>query len=313
MNDHTFLQVQAVQLREMLQGAGDDPILVPQLRQRLADIEEDLRKAEQSNGELFLTAVPSAPRAALFLQGGGVEASTGIRPSLAGEALIQYERMFVEQALHDEREAARTAGRQRRPRGAPVPALLFTGTPRGSFGLEFATQRAEDESLLEIHSRSLEHVAEALVQVSASDCSLEQVIRNISPRVLRPMKKFLSVLAQHGAEIRLAFSAAPSQSISGERIKLAAERLDRELEEAELEASGTFRGLTRESLVFDLIADDGVLITGSIADHLTEDDLDRINELTNNRCVASLQKTTLRQLGGAPRESYLLLDAKPEH
>lgn len=45
MNDMTFLQIQAVQLRQLLADAGDDPILVPQLRQRLADAEQQLNSA----------------------------------------------------------------------------------------------------------------------------------------------------------------------------------------------------------------------------------------------------------------------------
>ena len=75
---------------------------------------------------------------------------------------------------------------------------------------------------------------------------------------------------------------------------------------------GTFRGSTRESTVFDLLPDEGGLITGTMADNLTEEDFDRIDALTNKRCVASLQVTTLRPVVAAPRQEYLLLDAKPE-
>ena len=56
--------------------------------------------------------------------------------------------MFVEQALHDERMMAKDAGRNRRPRGSPAPELLFVGTPRGSFGLEFVPQTPDDPTLL---------------------------------------------------------------------------------------------------------------------------------------------------------------------
>jgi hypothetical protein len=48
MNDVTFLQIQVVQLRELLAEAGDDPILVPQLQQRLAEAEQQLSSAKPS-------------------------------------------------------------------------------------------------------------------------------------------------------------------------------------------------------------------------------------------------------------------------
>ncbi len=72
-------------------------------------------------------------------------------------------------------------------------------------------------------------------------------------------------------------------------------------------ARGVFRGLTRESRIFDLVADDAKLITGTIAANLREEDLDRIAGLTNQRCLASLQKATFCQ-GGVWQESYLLLN-----
>lgn len=118
-------------------------------------------------------------------------------------------------------------------------------------------------------------------------------------------------LRQRLQNVEEELAAAPSQSISSELIKRAADRLEQELEEAEITVEGLFRGLTRESLVFDLVTDDQTLITGAIADDLVEEDLDRIDELTNKRCVARLLKTTLRIVAGAPRETYLLLNATP--
>ncbi len=311
MNDRSFLKDQAAQIRRLLDEAADDPILVPQLQQRLQAAEHELKAAESTLTTHF--PIESAlPKVALFLKGTGVRDSEGIRPALAGEALIKYERMFMEQALHDERAAARATGRTRRRRGAPTPTLLFTGTPRGSFGLEFVPQQSGDDALLPVHAQTLKNIANALMRVSVADPTLEEAIAGISPRVLQPMKRFLKTLAQYEAELRLAFSDEPSRVIGGDRIKQAAERLDREWEEKEIEVKGTFRGLTRETTVFDLLPDGGGLISGTIADSLTEEDFDRIDALTNQPCVVVLQVTTLRPIGGTPRVTYLLLDAKPK-
>lgn len=311
MKDLTFLKVQALELRRLLERAGDDPIAVPQLRERLADAEKELQAALQQNGKLFPRDIHELPRAALFLRGGGVQGSQGIRPALAGEALIQYEKMFIEQVIHDEREAARNAGRQRRRRGAPTPSLLFTGTPRGSFGLEFVPQMTEEGSLLEVHAQSLRNVAEVLVRIAGSDAdSLDEAIGPLPPRMLHPLKQFLKTLADHNAELRLAFHDKPSQSLTASQIQKAAERLARDVIENEIEMSGIFRGVTLETGHFDLRIDTGEVITGTVADDLTEDDLERIDGLTNKQCKAHLLKTTVQNISGTSSSSFVLLDAE---
>ena len=311
MNDRRYLQIQALQLQQLLDGSEDDPILAPQLKERLDDIHEELKSLGTGEGVLLATEAPPLPRAALFLRGDAVQGSDGIKPSLAGEALIQYEKMYIEQALHDEREAARETGRQRRRKGSAAPGLFFTGTPRGSFGLEFVPQQTDDIAALAVHAKSLGNVADALVRVGSGKFKHDE-LETIPPRVLQPLKRFLKVLAQHGAELRLALSNGPSNVLEIENIKEAADRLEREVSEEEVTVHGTFRGLTRESVIFDLVADECGLITGTLADSLTEDDLDRIDALTNSRCVAVLQKTTLRQVGASDQSKHLLLDAQPE-
>jgi hypothetical protein len=311
MNNQTFLQIQAAELRRLLQGAGDDPIVAPQLRERLAEVERDLKAISTRQVTLLPKESVILPRAAIFLRGGGVQDSEGIRPILAGEALIQYEKMFIEQALHDEREAARKAGRQRRPRGASTPGLLFTGTPRGSFGLEFVPQATED-GYLEVHAQSLRNVADAIVLVAESDSkSLDETIKSIPSRVLQPLKQFMKTLSQYEAEVRLAFPDRPARSLSVENVRIAADRLEREVHQETVEISGVFRGVTRESGVFDLRTDLEDVITGTVADYLTEDDLERIDTLTNMRCKAKLQETTIRSVAGISSPSYVLLEAEP--
>lgn len=319
MNDQRFFKIQAIQLRQLLEQAGDDPILVPQLTERLESVEKELASLLEEKPSLFgvdIAALPPAtvlPRAAVFLRGGGVQGSEGIRPALAGEALIQYEKMFTAQALHDEREAAKTEGRQRRRRGASTPSLYFTGTPRGSFGLEFVPQQSGDEATLKVHEQSLQNIARALASVGNSDgTSLEKVLQGIPTRVLQPMKSFLKVLAQHGAELRLAFSNAPSQSVNIENVKRASDLLEREVTEKQVEHRGTFRGVTRETGFFDFNTDDVGTISGTVADNLTEEDLERIDALTNKRCVAQLYETSVQQVSGEAKSSYLLLDAEEE-
>jgi hypothetical protein len=301
-----------LELRQLLKKAEKDPVLAPQLRERLEEVERELETSNHEPGTLLPPEPVELTRAAIFLRGGGVEDSLGIRATLAGEALIQYEKMFVEQALHDEREAARRAGRQRRRRGTAAPALLLTGTPRGSFGLEFVAQPTEGRDLLAVHAQSLRHVAEALTRVAESTSeSLEQTVTRIPPRVLPPLRKFLSVLVSHGAELRLAFPDLLARSLPAGQLQKASELLEREVKQEFQEVPGVFRGVTRESGVFDLKTPTGEVITGTVADELVEEDLERIDSLTNHDCIASLQKTTVSRVTGPTTPSYVLLDARP--
>ena len=191
MNKETFLRIQTIELQSLLDQSGNDPIIGPQLRERLEEAQKELDAETHLPNSLLRKESFSLPRAAIFLRGGGVKGSQGIRPALAGEALIQYEKMFVAQAVHDERIAAKNSGRQRRPRGAETPGLLFTGTPRGSFGMEFVPQLSDDRSLLAVHAQSLVNVADALAKVVHSDsASLNRAVDEIPATVLKPLKQF---------------------------------------------------------------------------------------------------------------------------
>ncbi len=312
MTNRTFLKVQALELRRLLESAGDDPVMIPQLKVRLAHVEKELQ-ATQSQEGLFPSKDRDHPRAALLLEGGGVRGSEGIRPALAGEVMIQYEKMFIEQALHDEREAARKAGRQRRPRGAAAPALLFTGTHRGSFGLEFEPQTSKDVALLEVHARSLVHVAEALERVAVNHVeSLDEAIRPIPTSMLPPLKQFLKTLAQYDTELRLAFPERLALTLTAGQIQKAAEGLQRDMTEETIQVCGTLRGVTLDSGHFDLKSESGEIIAGLVADALTEEDLLILHGLTNVPCKAQVQKTTIRSISGDYRSTFVLFSAEPK-
>jgi hypothetical protein len=257
------------------------------------------------------TEILDLPRAAIFLRGGSISDSDGIRPGLAGDSLIQYEKMFVQQALFDERKALLKSGKLRRPRGAPDPTILFVGTPRGSFGLEFVACSTQNEQQLKIHAQSLENVAKAIVSVAeSSDETLDKAIEGIPSGVIHPLKMFFKTLAQHNAELRLAIRGKPAKSLQVEKIKKAATYLEREVLEEMMKLQGTFRGVTLDTGNFDFTTDDGESISGTVADSLSDDDLIRLLKLTNKECVADIQKTTIRTVSGTETHNYVLIDVE---
>ena len=311
MNDTTPLHVQALELQRLLKGASDNPILRPQIEERLEEIQSQLEQAQLESGTLLPLEPFPLPRAAIFLRGGGVEGSFGINADLAGNALLQYGKMFEEQALHDERESLRKQGKQRRPKGAASPGLLFVGTPRGSFGLEFVPQNVNDHAQLKVHAKSLENVATAIILIAESDGKqLAEVVDMIPPRVIPPLKLFFRTLATNHAELRIASSSSPSKSLKVEQLESAANRLEREVSEEINEVKGTFRGLTLDSGQFDIRDAAGEIISGVVSDEFSDDQLEALVALTNQDCVATLQITTVQSPGSPAAKRYVLLSAR---
>jgi hypothetical protein len=114
----------------------------------------------------------------------------------------------------------------------------------------------------------------------------------------------------HEAELRLAFSDRPSQSLSAPELKAAADLLEREVEEHDVKVDGVFRGLTQDTGYFDVRAADGKLISGTASDELTEDDMERLSKLTNRRCVAEIHQTIMHKVEGPATTKYVLINAR---
>lgn len=310
MSDKTFLRVQLVQLRQLLDMAGDDPIMRPQLTDRIGNLEEELRKLEQSGGRLFSDEPVSPVRVALFMSGGGVNGTESIKSSLACEALREYEQIYVEQAMHDERDLL---GRQRRKRGSAKPELWFTGTPRGSFGLEFVPSNTSDPESAGTRIASLRNVADLLSRITSQTFDWSKELESVPPRVLTHVKKFFKTLADHDIELKIAFSDQPARKIAKEQIHRVSNLFEKEVFEQIEYAKGTYRGLARETFDFNFVKTDGTVIAGKAADDLTEDDFDRFEQLLNKSCKAELQKIEYRQQGGTQtRVKYVLIDLSQE-
>ncbi len=306
MMDTTFAQLQVVSLTRLLEEVGDDPLLGPQFRERLEEAEQFLRLADE-------TKVPPEqapfPRTAMFLRGDGVQGTDGIRPGLAGEILIQYEKMFVEQALRDERAIAQVVGRSRRPKGATAPGLLFTGTPRGSFGLVFVPLTPADSTLRSVYIQSLNSVTDLLIQVASGvGTILGDTFDGTQSPVFRPLRQLLKTLSKYGVGVRMAFDDRPSQSVSAGQIAKAVEQLEQGVSEEQVKVLGEVRGVTLLTGHFDFMTNDSKPISGIVTEQLALEGLDRIHALTNHTCEASLWKTTYRPIQGAPRVTYLLTE-----
>jgi hypothetical protein len=161
-----------------------------------------------------------------------------------------------------------------------------------------------------LHSRSLESVADLLVSVAEnSSGGIDDQLSSAASGIVPHLKNFLGVLADHGTNLRLAFSNKETRTLTAEAIRMAGDRLKREIVSEQRDFEGVIRGLLLESGMFDLKTDDDI-ISGSVSEALSDDDLDRIYQLTNQRCSVRLEVTTYNRPGRPQRIAYVLLSAK---
>lgn len=312
MKDWTFLTRQKTQLTQLLEEAADNPILALQLKDRIDGIEGQLNDITQSRGDMF-PEVLEMPRAAIFLRGeGGISDEKGIRLSLAGRVLVQYERMFTQMALYEEKKIAKESGRMRRRRGTPEPHLLLTGTPRGSFGFEFVPEHDQDAEMVTIHGQSLKSLADTIIRLGTeTPDNLGLLLEEIPQKVFHPLKKFLEELSRFNVEIRFAFSDKESKTLTGDQIRQASDWLEKDVKDEEITVEGVFRGLTYDSYFFDLKTEsEGEITGGTLDETLTEEQITQIANLTNKRCKATLLKTTIFHMNVQQPPKYVLLEAE---
>ncbi len=153
----------------------------------------------------------------------------------------------------------------------------------------------DDEETLAVHAQSLQNITSSIEAITDAS-SFEDSLETIPPSVLHPLKQFLGVLANHGAELRIAFPDRTAFSVSTDAVANAFDRLSREVTQDTLTFEGVFRGLTWESGMFDLKLESGEVITGQVSGELTESDLERLSELQNESCSAEIQVTRMRRL-----------------
>jgi hypothetical protein len=306
------LQLRVGMLTRLLENSRSSPIAEPQLTARLEAAKEELQKFERREGDLFDRTPVALTKVALFLRGRSVTGDQGISTSLAGQALQQYENLYAEQALHEERETSRQNGGERRKRGTPRPELLFIGTPRGSFGLEFSPKPAEDNLLAQAHVNAVQKTTQTIATVCNQSLDADRRIEGVLPSVLGELRKFMRVLAEHEVELRIASSKSKPVWISKDAILNASNFLTNSVEERTILVPCVFRGITHETRHFDIVDNDGVVFTGYVNDAHSDEDLERFDSYLHRKCEAELLETTIATVTGRKiRTTYTLMEIQP--
>ena len=302
------IQWEIDQLHGLLAEVADSEISCIQIRSRIKGLEGELQ-AETPTGEMFPRIEPTLPRAAVFLVGESMNGQ-GIRAGLAGEVLNRYEKLFREQALHDERTTRKDDGHARRRRGTQEPSLLLTGTPRGSFGFEFSPI-ALDHEMLALHGQSLKNVATAVTSIADPAMNPDSISDHLPRGMLSHIVAFFKVLASNDLSIRFAFQDQAPTTISADSIRNASSKLEQRVEIEEMKVRGKPRGATMKSGHFDFVQDDGFTISGFLDEQMDDEDRKQIINLNDHPADAIIELTTVTLLNGQKRREYILKQIIP--
>ncbi len=295
-----FLKVQLLETRRLKELAGDHPLMSVAFAE----------KEEELTGKL--AALPlgtKEARTVLFFSGEPVRGSLGIDASFAGRVLEPFQSMVM--ADYADRWHG-TVGSRGRRHGEAESRLLLTGLPRGSVGLELT--RAENDDLFEEGqlADTLSHVTRLVTAAARSDEDFAAELDETAPRVIQNLREFMEVIAKGKAGLRLEsgdFRCTMNPAEAQEAFNRVAATITKP---EDIEVSGVLKGVLLESWKFDFVTDEHHSIGGRIDDKLTEEQVVALNRtFFNERCVASLLKTTVLFKNGRVRTTHTLRGLEP--
>jgi hypothetical protein len=290
-----FLKVQLLETQKLREMAGGHPLMSVAFAEREDELREKLQALPLGNKEA---------RTVLFFSGEPVQGSMGIDAAFAGRVLEPFQSMVM--ADYADRWHGVVGSRGKRP-GETQSRLLLTGLPRGSFGLELT--RAENDELFEEGqlADTLAHVTRLVEAASRSDEDFAAELDATAPRVIQNLRAFLEVIAKGKAGLRLEsgdFRCSMNPIQANEAFNRVAGTIT---SDETVELTGVFKGVLLESWKFDFVTDENHSVGGKIDENLTEEQVISLNrEFFNERCSASLLKTTVLFKNGRVRTSYTL-------
>ena len=290
-----FLKVQLIETQRLKEMVGDHPLMSVSFAEREQELKEKIAVLPLGNKEA---------RTILFFSGEPVQGSVGIDASFAGRVLEPFQNMVM--ADYADRWHGVVGSRGRRPGEAQSP-LLLTGLPRGSFGLELT--RADNDELFEEGqlADTLAHVTRLVEAAARSDEDFAAELDETAPRVIQNLREFLGVIAKGKAGLRLEsgdFRCTMNPIEANDAFNRVADTITTE---EPVKISGVFKGVLLESWEFDFVTDDSHSVGGKIDENLTEEQVIALNrEFFNERCLASLLKTTVLFKNGRVRTTHIL-------
>jgi hypothetical protein len=295
-----FLKVQLLETQRLRETAGEHPLMSIALRERERELKARIAALPLGNKEA---------RTVLFFSGEPVQGTVGIDAGFAGRVLGPFQSMVM--ADFADRWHGVIGSRGRRP-GEARSRLLLTDLPRGSFGLELS--RADADELFEEGqlADTLAHVTRLVEAAARSDEDFAAELNQTAPRVIQNLREFLEVISKGKAGLRLEsgdYRCKLSPVEANEAFNRVAGTITND---SIVEIPGVFKGVLLESWRYDFVGEDNHSVGGKIDENLTEDRVVVLNkQFFNERCLASLLKTTVLFKNGRIRTTYILKSLEP--
>jgi hypothetical protein len=290
-----FLKVQLIDTRRLREAVGDHPLMSVALTERERELEEKIQALPLGKKEA---------RTVLFFSGEPVQGSLGIDASFAGRVLEPFQNMVM--ADYADRWHGVVGSRGRRA-GEAQSRLLLTGLPRGSFGLQLS--RANNDELFEEGqlADTLAHITRLVEAAARSDEDFAARLDETAPRVIQKLREFLEVIAKGKAGLRLEsgdFRCAMNPIQASEAFNRVAATITTT---DDVKVTGVFEGVLLGDWKFNFVTGEGHQVGGKIDQNLTEEQVIELNrQFFNDRCRASLLKTTVMFKNGRVRTTYTL-------
>lgn len=290
------LQAELVGLESLLTSTPEDPLATPLLVSRIDGLRTEIQKIDSKKSLI--------PETELFFGRGPVFGSQGIDAKFAGQILDRYQDMVSNHFAAKFHGALRRTGRRK---GEASSRLFLTALPRGSFGLQLCQPHVEDFVTASQVSQTMEDIADLVEAAAKDDQSFEEALSAFHGRVIVPLRKFLETLNTAEADCRIA-SGMHQARLKREDVTRAYERVAAaETQEDNLTVEGTFYGALVRTGRFDFEPRGQSLITGWLADEVSEEQAIEMDQLTGKSSRAVFRVTTISTKTGKKRPAYELV------
>lgn len=302
LREKETLLADLVALRELTDAMPDDPIAGPLAQSRISSLEEEIRG--------FDAKPKMRPETELFFGPGPALGSAGLDAKFTSKILSSFQDIITNQFAASFHGALRRTGRRR---GESDSRLYLTALPRGSFGLELAQPHVEDFVAAEQVARIMEDVTDLVGAAAKDDGAFTDALQKFHPRVLPPLQSFLETIANAESDCRM-LAGVKQTSLTKDEVNAARARVvsaERDLSELNLE--GIFDGVLLQSGKFEFEPTGQSVISGWLAESVTDEQAEEWGALTGKPAKASVQVTTITTPNGQRRQAYELIDLEQLH
>lgn len=268
------IKTQIIETERLLNMVIDHPIMSLSLKQKIAQLNEELNNLPKESYE---------PKVELLFSGNAVSGSEGIKINFLNKIIKPFQDLVKTQIA-----VTSFTNKVKRNVLKNKSTLYLTALPRGSFGIELA-QLDKSDLMDDIEvSESIKQVIQIIEKTSLSDDEFEKIVETHPKSILKSLSKFFKAISDEESILKIQSNEVNAE-IESDKVHLAYERVSKTInEETDEVIKGVFKGLLLESGKFEMITTNGIYISGFISSELDEDTLINYQKLYLNQEVEFL-------------------------